>query len=176
MTYEEWNELMAFPDDMKDNYEDYVAPPDEVLMGTHARLLGLTPMFSLAEAQIVMETLNRYLATPLSIYDVSDIINLDLLDRQFDIKILPRKQRYVISVINALERHLSQEQRQYFLPVVLTVLGIKPRAYAIEISKFRRAYSTHQSHSIVKMTAVNLYDDFVSRLLSARTYMALADK
>lgn len=136
----DWNRCM-FPDDM-DEYMDYGEPqelPEEVFIGLDARDRVLTPMFTVADARVTAEALNRYLVEPLEPWEVLRILNLDFWDFSRSITILPRKQRYVIALLETLAQRVDRAQRRRFRAAMRLMFKIDAITYKSEAAKVRHA-------------------------------------
>lgn len=171
MTADEWNELMELLDEVEFEHHDavdYQEPPLEVLIGEYVQEWGLSPFFSRAEAKVIMEELNPFLENELDLDDVLHIFNLELTDYQANIRISPRKQRYVLTILFALWQSLEEDQRHAFLQAALILFNIDPGTFKTEISKINHSNEPNHEY-VVKHDVLALYDRFVDRLRNTRT-------
>lgn len=166
----DWNRCM-FPDDM-DEYMDYGEPqelPEEVFIGFDARDRGLVPMFTVADARVTAQALNRYLVEPLEPWQVLRIINLDFWDLTPSIAILYHRQRYVIALLTALMEHLDKAQKRSFKQAMIHLFNIDALTFKTEAAKIRNAFiKNNRRKGVVNAGVLEAYAAFFRALDESR--------
>lgn len=166
----DWNRCM-FPAEM-DEFLDYGEPwelPEEVFIGVDARDRGLVPMFTVADARVTAEALNRYLVEPLEPWQVLRIINLDFWDLTPSIAILYHRQRYVIALLTALMEHLDKAQKRSFKQAMIHLFNIDALTFKTEAAKIRNAFiKNNRRKGVVNAGVLEAYAAFFRALDESR--------
>ncbi|MCR5827562.1 MAG: hypothetical protein K6G53_04010 [Bacteroidales bacterium] len=166
---DEWQHYM-FPDDI-DEHVEYGEPwelPEEVSIGIDARDEGLTPMFSVADARVTAQALNRYLVNPLEPWEVLRIINLDLWNYTPSIVISYRRQRYVIAILAALMERLDKAQKRSFKRAMIHLFSIDAVTFKTEAAKIRNAFFNGNRKGVVNASVLAAYASFCKALDESR--------
>lgn len=166
---DDWNRCM-FPNDM-DEYMDYCEQrelPEEVFIGIDARDRGLSPMFTVADARVTAQALNRYLVKPLEPWQVLRILNLDFWDFTPSISILPRKQRYIIALLETLAQRLDKAQRRLFRAAMRLIFKIDPITYKTQAAKVMNACDKGNRKRVVNVGVLAAIDSLNKELDEAR--------
>ena len=100
---------------------------------------GESPVFNKKQLRAILPLFNRFLATPLAMWQLDKLLNADDFDEAVpEVSVLPRKQRCIIAMVTVLSRFLPGEKdAMRFMSRMRDRFGIDPVTFDTECSKIK---------------------------------------
>lgn len=114
-------------------------------------------LFNKYQTDAILEMLNPYLVKELKASEMARLLNdaYDYIEGGCAVSARPRKQRYLIAIVDVIMDTLRVDDKEPFLQRAMKRFNIEPNSYHTEVSKINKARDILDSHRTRQQQVVN---------------------